>query len=66
MQGRNIAGGPKKSEMAISVGIRTARTERLAAAIAGHTEIRTIPGAGHMAELDKPDEVAAAILRWVS
>jgi len=24
-----------------------------------------IPGAGHLAELDKPDEVAAAILRWV-
>ena len=39
--------------------------DRFAAAIAGHTEIRTIPGAGHLAELDKPDEVAAAILRWV-
>jgi pimeloyl-ACP methyl ester carboxylesterase len=23
-----------------------------------------IPGAGHLAELDKPDEVAAAILGW--
>ncbi len=39
--------------------------DRFAAAIAGHTEIRTIPGAGHLAELDKPDEVAAAILRWM-
>ena len=25
---------------------------------------RIIPGAGHLAELDKPDEVAAAILEW--
>ena len=39
--------------------------DRFAAAIAGRTEIRTIPGAGHLAELDKPDEVAAAILRWM-
>jgi len=38
--------------------------DRLAAAIAGGTEIRTIPGAGHLAELDKPDEVATAILAW--
>jgi len=38
---------------------------RFAAAIAARTEIRTIPGAGHLAELDKPDEVAAAILRWM-
>ena len=30
------------------------------------TEIRTIPGAGHLAELDKPDEVAAAILAWTA
>ena len=40
--------------------------DRLAAAIAGRTEITTIPGAGHLAELDKPDEVAAAILRWTA
>jgi hypothetical protein len=26
--------------------------------------VATIPGAGHLAELDRPDEVAAAILRW--
>ncbi len=40
--------------------------DRFAAAIAGRTEILTIPGAGHLAELDKPDEVASAILRWTS
>jgi pimeloyl-ACP methyl ester carboxylesterase len=40
--------------------------DRCANAIAGTTEITTIPGAGHLAELDKPDEVAAAILRWTS
>ncbi len=40
--------------------------DRFTAAIAGRTEIITIPGAGHLAELDKPDEVAAAILHWTS
>jgi pimeloyl-ACP methyl ester carboxylesterase len=40
--------------------------DRFAHAIAGHSEIVTIPGAGHLAELDKPDEVAAAILRWTA
>ena len=40
--------------------------DRFAAAIAGRTEIATIPGAGHLAELDKPDEVATAILRWTT
>jgi pimeloyl-ACP methyl ester carboxylesterase len=40
--------------------------DRFAAAIAGRTEITTIPGAGHLAELDKPHEVAAAILRWTA
>ena len=39
--------------------------DRFAAAIRGETRISVIPGAGHLAELDKPDEVAAAILRWV-
>jgi pimeloyl-ACP methyl ester carboxylesterase len=38
--------------------------ERFAAAIDASTQITTIPGAGHLAELDRPDEVAAAILRW--
>ncbi|MGA8755079.1 MAG: alpha/beta hydrolase [Stellaceae bacterium] len=40
--------------------------ERFAGAIAGPSEIAMIPGAGHLAELDKPDEVAAAILRWTA
>ena len=40
--------------------------DRFAAAIAGRTEITTIQGAGHLAELDKPEEVAAAILRWTA
>ena len=38
--------------------------DRIAGAIPGRSEIRVIPGAGHLAELDKPDEVAAAILGW--
>jgi pimeloyl-ACP methyl ester carboxylesterase len=40
--------------------------DRFATAIAGETRITTIAGAGHLAELDKPDEVAAAILRWTA
>ena len=40
--------------------------DRFARGIAGRSEIRVIPGAGHLAELDKPDEVAAAILRWTA
>lgn len=32
--------------------------------IAGITELTIIEGAGHLAELDKPREVADAILRW--
>jgi pimeloyl-ACP methyl ester carboxylesterase len=38
--------------------------DKFAGAITGKTEIRVIPGAGHLAELDKPDEVAQAILAW--
>jgi pimeloyl-ACP methyl ester carboxylesterase len=41
-----------------------AYAERFAAAIKGPTEIRIIDGAGHLAELDRPDPVAAAILAW--
>jgi pimeloyl-ACP methyl ester carboxylesterase len=37
----------------------------IAEAITARTEIRIIPGAGHLAELDKPDEVAAAILEFM-
>jgi pimeloyl-ACP methyl ester carboxylesterase len=40
--------------------------ERIAGLIAGQSEIRTIPGAGHLAELDKPQETAAAILAWTA
>ena len=40
--------------------------DRFAAAIIGPAETRTISGAGHLAELDKPDAVGAAILRWTS
>jgi pimeloyl-ACP methyl ester carboxylesterase len=38
----------------------------LAKAIKAKTETRIIAGAGHLAELDKPDEVAAAILGFMS
>jgi len=38
--------------------------DAFARGIAGRTEIRTIPGAGHLAELDQPEAVAAAILGW--
>jgi pimeloyl-ACP methyl ester carboxylesterase len=37
---------------------------RFASAIAGGTEVRVIEGAGHLAELDKPAEVAAAVLQF--
>ena len=36
--------------------------DRFAKGIAGKTETKIIAGAGHLAELDKPAEVAAAIL----
>jgi pimeloyl-ACP methyl ester carboxylesterase len=39
--------------------------DKFAAGIQGKTEIAVIPGAGHLAELDKPTETAAAILRWM-
>jgi pimeloyl-ACP methyl ester carboxylesterase len=37
----------------------------VAKAIGARTETRIVPGAGHLAELDKPDEVAAAILAFM-
>jgi pimeloyl-ACP methyl ester carboxylesterase len=40
--------------------------ERFAKGISGPTRVRTIPGAGHLAELDRPAEVAAAILEWTA
>ncbi|MBV9824753.1 MAG: alpha/beta hydrolase [Alphaproteobacteria bacterium] len=38
--------------------------DRFAAGIAGPSEISIIAGAGHLAELDQPGEVAGAILAW--
>lgn len=40
--------------------------ERFAGGIRGKTEIRVIAGAGHLAELDRPDEVAAAMLDFLA
>lgn len=40
--------------------------ERFRAAIAGPTEVQVIASAGHLAELDRPDAVALAILRWMA
>lgn len=37
---------------------------RFRTAIAGPTELRVIAGAGHLAELDRPQAVAEAILGW--
>jgi pimeloyl-ACP methyl ester carboxylesterase len=39
--------------------------DKFAAGIKGKTEITVVPGAGHLAELDKPDETASAILGWM-
>jgi len=38
----------------------------IARAIGAKTESKIIAGAGHLAELDKPDEIAAAILRFMA
>ncbi|HZK92320.1 MAG TPA: alpha/beta hydrolase [Stellaceae bacterium] len=38
--------------------------DKFAAGIKGKTEITVIRGAGHLAEIDKPDETAAAVLQW--
>jgi pimeloyl-ACP methyl ester carboxylesterase len=38
--------------------------DRFARGIAGPAEVKVIAGAGHLAELDKPLEVADAILSW--
>jgi pimeloyl-ACP methyl ester carboxylesterase len=39
---------------------------RFAHGIAGKSEIKVIAGAGHLAELDRPAEVAAAIVGWTN
>ena len=43
-----------------------AYAERIAKTMKGPTEIRTIAGAGHLAELDQPDATAAAIEKFLS
>ena len=40
--------------------------DRFAEGIAGKTDIKIIPGAGHLAELDQPDAVAKAVLAWTT
>jgi pimeloyl-ACP methyl ester carboxylesterase len=40
--------------------------DRFAQRIKGRTEIKMIPGAGHLAELDQPASVAEAILAWTA
>ncbi len=40
--------------------------DRFAQGIAGRSEVKIIAGAGHLAELDKPAEVAAAIIGWTN
>jgi pimeloyl-ACP methyl ester carboxylesterase len=44
----------------------TSYAATIASAITGSTETVIIPGAGHLAELDRPDEVAAAVVRFTS
>ncbi len=44
----------------------TSYAERFRAAIEGPAEVRMIEGAGHLAELDQPRAVAAAILGWTA
>jgi pimeloyl-ACP methyl ester carboxylesterase len=38
--------------------------DRIAGALEAPSEIRVIAGAGHLAELDKPEAVASAIIAW--
>jgi pimeloyl-ACP methyl ester carboxylesterase len=40
--------------------------DRFASAIRGRTDVKVIDGAGHLAELDKPVEVAAAVLTFTA
>jgi pimeloyl-ACP methyl ester carboxylesterase len=39
---------------------------RFAERLGGPAETRAIPGAAHPAELDRPDEVARAVLDWLN
>lgn len=38
--------------------------ERIGSSVSGRSELRTIPSAGHLAELDQPEAVAREILAW--
>jgi abhydrolase domain-containing protein 6 len=38
--------------------------ERFAAAMKAKPKVVTVPDAGHLAELDRPDDVAVAIREW--
>lgn len=40
--------------------------EKFQQGIKGQSKVETIPGAGHLAELDQPDRVAEAVLQFVS
>ena len=40
--------------------------KRFTTAVSGWTEVCSIEGAGHMAEIDQPDAVASAILRFLA
>lgn len=40
--------------------------QHFAEGIAAKTEVKIIPGAGHLAELDQPDAVAQAVLAWTA
>ena len=43
-----------------------AYAERLRDGISGPVMVETIAGAGHMAELDRPDAVADAVARFLA
>lgn len=40
--------------------------DKIKKAIKGKCEVRVVRGAGHLAELDRPDDVAKAILEWTA
>jgi pimeloyl-ACP methyl ester carboxylesterase len=46
--------------------ISPAYAQRFAAAMTGKTEVRIIKGAGHLADLDAPEEVGEAVLSFMS
>ena len=40
--------------------------DAISGAVRGRTELKVIPGAGHLAELDQPEAVAKAIIDWTT